>query len=105
MPPDKLTERSPELDIKGFLLKPENYTVVDVRNPNETNAGLIFSHSITIPLPELREHISDIPTHKPIVVHCAAGYRSAAGASIIAAKVKNVPVYDLGEAVLEVVAR
>ena len=41
LPPDKLTERSPELDIKGFLLKPENYTVVDVRNPNETNAGLL----------------------------------------------------------------
>ena len=48
------------------------------------------------------ERIDEIPTDKPIVVHCAAGYRSAAAASIIAAKIKSVPVYDLSEAVLEV---
>jgi rhodanese-related sulfurtransferase len=50
----------------------------------------------------LRERLNEIPTDKPIVVHCAAGYRSAAGTSIIAAAVSSVPVYDLGEAVIEV---
>ncbi|MGZ3776664.1 MAG: protein-tyrosine phosphatase family protein, partial [Mucilaginibacter sp.] len=53
-------------------------------------------------LPELRERLNEIPTDKPIVVHCAAGYRSAAATSIIACNIKNVPVYDLGEAISEV---
>jgi hypothetical protein len=36
------------------------------------------------------------------VVHCAAGYRSAAGSSIIAAKITTTPVFDLSEAILEI---
>jgi rhodanese-related sulfurtransferase len=52
-------------------------------------------------LPELRERINEIPTDKAIVIHCAAGYRSAAAASIVAAKIQQVPVYDLGEVIVE----
>jgi hypothetical protein len=33
------------------------------------------------------------------VVHCAGGYRSAAGSSIVAAALPGVQVFDLGEAV------
>jgi hydroxyacylglutathione hydrolase len=95
------TEKSDELDLTAFKSNPENYTVVDVRNPNETAQGLIFSHSINIPLPELRERLNEISTEKPIVVHCAAGYRSAAAVGIVAAKITDVPVYDLGEVVTE----
>jgi hydroxyacylglutathione hydrolase len=36
------------------------------------------------------------------VVHCAAGYRSAAAASIIAGKISAVPVLDLSEAIVEI---
>ncbi len=100
--PASAKEKSPELNLADFISQPENYTVVDVRNRNETNDGLIINHSITIPLPELRERITEIPTNKPIIVHCAAGYRSAAAASIIAGKIDNVPVYDLGEVVVEI---
>ena len=96
--------KSPELNIPEFLSAFENYTVIDVRNRNETEGGLIFRNAITIPLPELRERINEIPLDKPIVVHCAAGYRSAAGASIISGSITKVPVYDLGEAIMEVVA-
>ena len=52
--------------------------------------------------PELRDRVGEIPDDKPIVVHCAAGYRSAAAASIIASAISSVAVYDLGEAVIEV---
>jgi hydroxyacylglutathione hydrolase len=62
---------------------------------------LIFKHGITIPLPELRERINEIPTDKPIVIHCAGGYRSATAASIVAGKITAVPVYDLGEVITE----
>jgi len=50
----------------------------------------------------LRERVDEIPDDKPIVVHCAAGYRSAAAASIVAGKISAVPVLDLSDAVLEI---
>jgi len=91
-----------EFNLPRFKTNPEKYTVVDVRNQKETEGGLMFNGAIVIPLPELRERVGEIPDDKPIVVHCAAGYRSAAAASIIAAKITAVPVLDLSEAVLEI---
>lgn len=99
--PDNAKEKSPHLDLADFKSHQTKYTIVDARNQNETEAGLIFNSAIAIPLPELRERINEIPTDKPIVVHCAGGYRSAAAASIIASKITTVPVYDLGEVVTE----
>jgi len=91
---------SPELDLAAFKEQPEAYTIIDIRNENEVQAKKIFKTAISIPLPRLRESLDLIPTDKPIVVHCAGGYRSAIGSSIIAAGV-NAPVYDLGTAVEE----
>ncbi len=80
--------------------KEDDFTIIDVRNLSEVMEGKIFSNSISIPLHELRERINEIPLHKPIVVHCAAGYRSAAGSSIITSLIdKKFSVNDLGEAV------
>jgi hydroxyacylglutathione hydrolase len=90
------------LDIAAFKASPQNYTIVDVRNWNEINANKIFTHALTIPLPELRDRVGEIPTDKPIVIHCAAGYRSAAATSIVAGKINNVPVYDLGETIVDI---
>lgn len=88
------------LDLANFKKNPDYFTIVDIRNQSEVNEGKIFENALVIPLPELRERAGEIPTNKPVVVHCAAGYRSAAGVSII----KNVlngstKVFDLGEAV------
>jgi hydroxyacylglutathione hydrolase len=94
--------RLPEIDASDYNFHPDHYTIVDVRNRGEVNNGKIFDHAITIPLPELRERLSEIPTDKPVVVHCAAGYRSAAATSIISGKITSVAVYDLGEAITEV---
>ncbi|WP_179414725.1 MBL fold metallo-hydrolase [Mucilaginibacter sp. E4BP6] len=100
--PDNANEKSADLDLSDFQINQGNYTIVDVRNWGEVNDGTLFTNPIIIPLPELRERISEIPTDKPIVVHCAAGYRSAAASSILAAQIKSVPVYDLGEEILEI---
>jgi rhodanese-related sulfurtransferase len=59
----------------------------------------IFTSSINIPLAELRERIAEIPTHQPILVHCAGGYRSAAGSSIVKNGIKQTKVFDLSDAV------
>ncbi|MFD1257606.1 rhodanese-like domain-containing protein [Mucilaginibacter terrae] len=99
--PTNATETSAELDLDAFKAHPESYTIIDARNWNEINAGLLFSNALTIPLPELRKRLNEIPTDKPIVVHCAAGYRSAAARSIIVQRIVNVPVYDLSDVVVE----
>lgn len=100
--PENLNEISAGFDFDDFKTNTGNYNIVDVRNWGEVNGGLIFEDAIAIPLPELRERIKDIPTDKPIVVHCAAGYRSAAATSIIAGIIKSVPVYDLGEEIMSI---
>lgn len=92
---------SPEIDLEAFRRQPSDYAIVDIRNWSEIKTKKIFDNSIAIPLPELRERIGDIPKGKPIVVHCAGGYRSAAGASIIANALEKegITVYDLSEAI------
>lgn len=88
------------LDIELFRNNTDNYTIVDVRNENEVKARKIFESSIAIPLGQLRQNINKIPMGKPVVVHCAGGYRSAAGSSLLrAALPADVVVYDLGDAV------
>jgi glyoxylase-like metal-dependent hydrolase (beta-lactamase superfamily II)/rhodanese-related sulfurtransferase len=74
------------------------FTIIDIRNDTEIKINKIFANTLHIPLHELRERTNEIPLDKPIVVHCAGGYRSAAGSSIIKAKLNGASqVYDLGE--------
>jgi glyoxylase-like metal-dependent hydrolase (beta-lactamase superfamily II)/rhodanese-related sulfurtransferase len=89
----------PVLDVDAFRAHPENYTIVDIRNASEHRDEPIFADSLNIPLPELRERASEITNAKPVVVHCAGGYRSAAGSSLVAAALPSTTVLDLGEAV------
>jgi len=90
------------LPLADFREHPEHYTIIDVRMASEISDEPVFSDAIAIPLDQLRERVSEIPADKPVVVHCAGGYRSAAGSSIVADALKDkVPVYDLGEAVKE----
>ena len=89
-----------EIDVDMFKNNTEEYTIVDVRNTSEVEEEKIFPNSISIPLAEVRNRVNEIPTDKPIVVHCAGGYRSAAASSIIHAKLDGkVNVFDLGEAI------
>lgn len=83
-------------DEMHFAKNQQDYTIVDIRNHEEVNAYPIFSSSIPIPLPELRAHAPHLPADKPVVVHCAGGYRSAIGASIIAAALPHTTVIDMG---------
>ncbi|RFP63674.1 MBL fold metallo-hydrolase [Hymenobacter lapidiphilus] len=85
-------------DVEQVRQHPDSYTIVDIRNRTEAKERL-FENALVIPLPELRERTAEIPTDKPVLVHCAGGYRSAAGASIVQAALPGVAVYDLGEAV------
>lgn len=93
-------QTSPGIDVELFRQHPEQYTIVDLRNPSEVKARRIFDQALEIPLYQLRSRVNEIPGGKPVLVHCAGGYRSAAGASILQSVFKEkTPVFDLGEAV------
>lgn len=98
---EDLPMNSDNLDISDFRNNPDKFTIVDIRNNSEVAGGKIFENAIAVPLNELRNRTKDIPTSKPIVVHCAGGYRSATGSSILENKFKNVKIYDLSDAIKE----
>lgn len=92
--------KDPEFDSSLLLSHAGDYTIVDTRNHSEVKAKQIFAGALHIPLHELRERTNEIPTHKPVVVHCAGGYRSAAASSILKKGMKSdAVIYDLSEAV------
>ncbi|MBJ7385717.1 MAG: MBL fold metallo-hydrolase [Mycolicibacterium sp.] len=64
------------------LLTAGAVTLIDIRNPGERESGAIPG-SMHIPLAQLRLHVADVPTDKPIVVHCAGGWRSSVAASLL----------------------
>ena len=94
-------EMSDTFDRTSFEARKDDFTIVDIRNTSEVKAGRFFENSINIPLPELRERASEIPADKPVVIHCAGGYRSAAGSSIVESALPDVKVLDMSEAVTE----
>ncbi len=88
---------TPKLDLKDFKKNPDHYTIVDIRNQSEINEGKFFEKALAHPLNTLRDTAENIPTNKPIVVHCAGGYRSAAGSSILENELDGITVYDLSD--------
>jgi hydroxyacylglutathione hydrolase len=81
-----LVQQATRTDVRELaeLLADDKVTLIDVRNPGERELGAIpGSHHI--PLAQLRIHLDDVPTGRPIVVHCAGGWRSSVAASLLRA--------------------
>jgi hydroxyacylglutathione hydrolase len=97
--PAGMTDTGTSFDLAAFQDQPELFTLVDIRSRDEHASSPIFEAALNIPLPELRERTGEIPVTKPVLIHCAGGYRSAAGVSIVAGQVKQVPVFDFSEAI------
>jgi len=55
---------------------------VDVRMPSERSSKHIAS-SMSIPLNHLVERMSELPRNRPLLIHCAGGYRSSIAASLL----------------------
>jgi len=90
-------DSSDDLDYTDFKQNPDQYTIIDIRNVSEFEDAKKFDSAHNYPLNELRKSAEQIPTDKPILVHCAGGYRSAAGSSIIERIKPNAKVYDLSD--------
>jgi hydroxyacylglutathione hydrolase len=59
--------------------------LVDVRGPHEREQKHIAA-SINVPLNRLIERVGELPTHRPLLLHCAGGYRSSIAASLLHAR-------------------
>lgn len=97
---DNLVKMEP-LNLEDFKKNPNKYTIVDVRNKSEVADGRFFESALSHPLNTLRDTSDKIPTDKPVVVHCAGGYRSAAGSSILKMSLNGATVYDLSDHIKE----
>lgn len=93
--PNSLTDlvrtapRTAVVELEG-LLDSDAVTLIDIRNPGERDFGVIDGAQ-SIPLAQLRSQIADLPRSRPIVVHCAGGWRSSVTASLLRADgIENV---------------
>lgn len=66
--------------------------VVDVRAPGERAQRSIVA-SVALPLSQLEARVSELPRDRPIIVHCAGGYRSSVAASVL----KRAGLVDVSE--------
>ncbi len=64
---------------------PDELTLLDVRQPNEYEAGHIPGARL-IPLPDIVSRLGEIDSNKATVVYCAVGGRSRIAAQMIAAQ-------------------
>lgn len=56
--------------------------VVDVRTPEEFRDGA-YANAVNIPLSELPTRLAELDRAKSIVLYCASGARSGAGARVL----------------------
>ena len=64
----------PVISWRELLEQKENVMLIDTRTAEEFSFGTI-SGAVNIPLDEMREHLAEIPTDKPVVLFCAVGLR------------------------------
>ncbi|RZL79975.1 MAG: rhodanese-like domain-containing protein, partial [Rhodococcus sp. (in: high G+C Gram-positive bacteria)] len=82
-----LVQTAPRTTVQQLdrLLADDAITLVDIRNPGERDFGVIPG-AIPVPLAQLRSRAQELPTGRPIVVHCAGGWRSSVAASLLRAR-------------------
>ncbi|MGV9748115.1 rhodanese-like domain-containing protein [Rhodococcus zopfii] len=83
----ELVQAAPRTGVEELdeLLAADAVTLVDIRNPGERADGVIPG-AVPIPLAQLRVRLDQVPAGKPIVVHCAGGWRSSVAASLLRAQ-------------------
>ncbi|MGM0635941.1 MAG: rhodanese-like domain-containing protein [Bacteroidota bacterium] len=97
----KMISSAMDFNLEDFKKNPESYTIIDIRNVTEHKEEPKFDTAENHPLNDLRSSAQKISTDKPLVVHCAGGYRSTAGASILEKLLPSTKVYDLSTAIEE----
>jgi len=69
-------------ELAEWLTSQPGLQLVDVRNPGETEGGIIPGAQ-KIPLPTLTDSLGSLDRTVPVVTYCASGYRSLLAASLL----------------------
>ncbi len=77
-----LTRRISATHLSELIMTSNRPHILDVRSKQEWQQRHI-DDSRNIPLPNLEQHLQEIPKDHPVVVHCASGYRSSIAASLL----------------------
>ncbi|MGE5244282.1 MAG: MBL fold metallo-hydrolase [Betaproteobacteria bacterium] len=78
----RTTERLSAATAADRLRATDAPIALDVRAPSE-RAEKFVAGSLHIPLSQLTGHLGDLPRNRPVLVYCAAGYRSSIAASLL----------------------
>jgi rhodanese-related sulfurtransferase len=78
---EQTTELAPE---RAAELTREGAAVVDVRNPDEHEAGHIAGDRL-IPFDRLKDEAGSLPTDQPVLLYCRGGDRSSAAVQALRA--------------------
>ncbi|MEO2024106.1 MAG: MBL fold metallo-hydrolase [Pirellulaceae bacterium] len=89
----ELIRRTPRISAAAIGEHTGEYVVIDVRTEAEWKLGNIEG-SVNIPLNQLTDRLSEIPTTGSVMVHCQGGYRSSIAASILE-KANRTNMFDL----------
>ncbi len=68
---------------EDFSDLPNDALVLDVRTPNEHEAGALAG-SVLIPHTELRQRLGELPRDRAVYAYCASGFRSYLAARVLA---------------------
>ena len=82
---DELTRKSERYSAAfaaEILASREAPQFLDVRTPRERE-GKMIEGSVNIPLNRLPERVGELDKNRPVLVHCAGGYRSSIAASLL----------------------
>ena len=80
--PDLVTSVE-RIEAKGVDRLAESTLVLDVRNAGERDGGQVIPDAVHIPLAELARRHDELPADRPVLVHCAGGWRSSVAASLL----------------------
>ena len=72
-------------EIAPDAVDPDSVQLVDVRTPEEREAGRIVDDTAHIPFDELKARAAELDRDTPIVFYCRSGDRSASAADAFAA--------------------
>ena len=69
-------------DLQAQLASPEPPLLLDVRGPVE-HARRHLPGALLLPLPQLADRAAEVPRHRPVVVYCQSGVRSAKAVELL----------------------
>ena len=79
---DLLTTEQVTAEAAAKLAEQGEAIILDVRGSNEYKEGHVPG-ALHIPLGYLEDRIDEVPSDKPVVVHCLSGFRSSIATSIL----------------------